>query len=161
MKRWIILLTIVLLITAFIAAQEENDTADLLLSVAGETCPLELVETEAEATPEATAEVGETPRGLPPDWLPDLPTYTLGDDCEHVEPLLIVASNGRLWLALLTEDGNDWLQLDTLEDDPYPPHLYGRPGMRVHVGIVPPDSGSNPATDMGKPHKMRLKAPEF
>lgn len=146
MTRWMIPVLLVLLIAPFLLTAQEEDSADLLLSVSGESCALAPFETETEATPkttpEATAEVGETPPkrsgGLPPDWLPDLPTYTLSGECTEVEPLLTVASNGRLWLALLTADADDWLQLDTIEDDPYPPQLDGR---GRYFGCAIPDEG--------------------
>ena len=126
MKRLIIPLIIILSFAALIVAQEENEINDLLLSVAGETCALERVDVDPEATPEATPEVTPEPSAATPDWLPDLPTYTLGDDCDDVERLLRVPSNGTLWLALLSEDGDEWLLLETIEDDPYPPQLDGR-----------------------------------
>jgi hypothetical protein len=143
MKYLIALIVITLIFTVRIAAQEEEtDDPTLSLSVAGETCALELVEidpeTAPEATPEATPDVGETPRGLPPDWLPDLPTYTLGDDCEDVERLLTVASNGTLWLALLSDDDYGWLPLENVEDDPYPPQLDGR---GRYFGCANPEEG--------------------
>jgi hypothetical protein len=83
-----------------------------------------------EVTPESTA-----------DWLPDLPIYTLSDDCETIEPLLTVASNGTLWLALLKDDADDWLALDTLEDDPHPPQLDAR---GRYFGCAIPDEGAQP-----------------
>ena len=79
-----------------------------------------------ETTPESTPETTPEPNADIPDWLLDLPTYTLSDDCEDIERLLAVARNGTLWLALFTQDSDTWLSLDTIEDDPYPPQLDGR-----------------------------------
>jgi hypothetical protein len=141
MQRLIIPFIIIVLIASWLIAQED-DPADLLLSVSGRICALERVEGEPEATPEATAaatpEATPDPEANTPDWLPDLPTYTVGEDCDDLEPLLTVASNGTLWLALLTEDSDEWLPLDTLEDDPYPPQLDGR---GRYFGCAIPDEG--------------------
>lgn len=135
MKRLIIPLVIILLIAALITAQEDEST-DLVLSVSDASCVLELVAIEAEATPEATPDQDMDILETEPDWLPDLPIYTIGEDCEDIVPLLTVPSNGTLWLGLLY--GDEWLPLDTLDDDPYPPQLDGR---GRYFGCVIPDEG--------------------
>jgi hypothetical protein len=156
MNRWIIPVIVILLIAPFLSTAQEDETAELLLSVSGESCALQIDpesvggqvgahsvrpgETTPEATeePEATPEATVEPDAETPDWLPDLPTYTLGEDCADLESLLTVAANGRLWLALLTENDDEWLPLDTLEDDPYPPQLDGR---GRYFGCAIPDEG--------------------
>jgi hypothetical protein len=128
MKRLIIPFILLLIFTTLvIAAQETEDAPALALSVAGEECHLQLIEIDPESTPEATPEPDdEESEDTTPDWLPELPTYTIGDDCQELLPLLTVAANGTLWMALLLPDSDDWLPLETLEDDPYPPQLDGR-----------------------------------
>lgn len=138
MKRFIVPFIILLVVTALIAAQEEEDAPALFLSVAEENCALELIEvtpvaeatSDPELTPEAMPDPETTPEPDPrSDWWPDLPTYTLSDDCEDLEALLLVPEYGRIWLALLLEDGEDekdWLVLDHIDDDPRPPLLDDR-----------------------------------
>ena len=133
MKQLIIPLIILVIFAVLITAQEgETEDPVLWLSVTGETCALAISDVGThgmrppETTPESTPETTPEPNANTPDWLPDLPTYTLSDDCEDVERLLVVARNGTLWLALLSEDSDTWLSLDTVEGDPYPPQLDGR-----------------------------------
>jgi hypothetical protein len=93
MKQLIIPLILMLIFATLIVAQDDDsDDTALWLSVAGATCPLELIELDSEATPEATPETTPEPSADNSDWLPDLPTYTLSDDCDDVERLLVVAS---------------------------------------------------------------------
>ena len=133
MKKFVILPLIILLLFAAIIVAQEEDTPepDLLLSVAGESCALEIdpesVGTHAMRPPEATPESEpETTPEPAPDFLPALPTYTLSDDCDDVKHLLTVPSNGTIWLSLSLPESEDWLPLSTIEDDPYPPKLDGR-----------------------------------
>lgn len=144
MKRLLIPTIILLLLAPFLLIAQEDEPTELLLSVSGERCALEFIEFWLEATPEPepeyTPEPGSHGSVIAADsrhWLPRLPHYLLSDDCDDLEPLLTVPSNGTLWLALLY--GDQWLELDTVEDDPNPPQLDGR---GRYFGCVIPDEGA-------------------
>jgi hypothetical protein len=99
-------------------------TPAVQLTVGRQSCTLVLAsvaeataEATSEATPEAEAEATAEPGS-------DLPTLTLGDDCEDVAAGLVVPANGTLWLSLMLEDDPDiWLPLSEIEGDENPPQL--------------------------------------
>src|SRR5262249_11147979 len=82
---------------------------------------------EAQPTPEATSSSGS------------MAAYTLGPDCDALRPLLLVPSNGTLWLSLTNaDDPNTFLKLSVVEGDEYPPKLDRR---GRYFGCAIPEQG--------------------
>ena len=122
MRTTIGLTLIALFMTTLIIAQDEQDTPTFTLSIGNRSCDLTLIEPEDDdiASEDDDGTSGDDD-GIEEDAPP---TYTIGDDCEGLQNFLADhPSNERLWLALSHPEEDGWLELETTEDDDYPPQL--------------------------------------
>lgn len=78
-------------------------------------------------TQESVVLIGIGDRTCPLISSPDGETLMLGEDCQAIESRLALPTDVTLWLSLtLSDQPDNWLALQPVEDDTAPPQLDGR-----------------------------------